>query len=63
MSTRNMTFDPEEARDALLFIIEENGTDAIWSALATIYDAGIDIGPKATAIITQRKAVLQSTTP
>ena len=57
MSKRFIQVDPTEARKRQYRSMEDTAMSAIWEALEKLADQGIDIGPKAAAIIATRKLI------
>jgi len=57
MGKRHIKVDPDQARAKLYELIDRESRSAIWEALKTLSDSGIDIGPKAEAILVKRSKI------
>ena len=62
MSHRTITTDPTISRRKAYEKLEEEGSaqKALWEALETMKNNGIDIGEKADAMLTQRNQIKTS---
>tara|TARA_Y100001954_G_C15776717_1_gene587414 strand:+ start:1516 stop:1713 length:198 start_codon:yes stop_codon:yes gene_type:complete len=62
MSHRTITTDPTISRRKAYERLEKEGSaqQALWEALATMKNNGIDIGEKADAMLTQRNQIKTS---
>jgi hypothetical protein len=57
MSKRTIIIDPSEAREAAYKKMDSDGLAAVWEAIQTLSDNGIEIGPKCTKMLEIRSEI------
>lgn len=62
MSHRDLTADPDVSRRKAYQELEKTGKsqEGLWEALEAIQATGIDLGEKATAILSERQKIKQA---
>lgn len=57
MSKRIFNIDPSKARQSAYKKVDSDGLAAVWEAIQTLSDNGIEIGPKCTKMLAIRSEI------